>query len=243
MQTLYLENLFHSPSCVPTKISFYVKFLEMIQHTMPMSPGVQAKHQNWERTSYLPQAFTECFLCLWLSLLSLSLSVFLCVSLACMLHLHFGKGDITCFFLYPIPHAFPGTTSYSFSPWGAILSPLPDHMTLLSVAWPWYGHKQGCSVQLLICLQLFATPWTAAPQASLSITNSWNLLNLMSIELVMPSNILILCHPLLLLPSIFSLSQNHGLFQRVSSLHQVAKILELQLQHQFFQLIFRTYFL
>ena len=47
------------------------------------------------------------------------------------------------------------------------------------------------------------TPWTAARQATLSITNSWNLLKLMSIELVMPSNHLILCHPLLLLPSIF----------------------------------------
>ena len=49
-----------------------------------------------------------------------------------------------------------------------------------------------------------ATPWTAAYQASLSITNSWSLLKLMSIELVMPSNHLILCHPLVLLPSIFS---------------------------------------
>ena len=58
-------------------------------------------------------------------------------------------------------------------------------------------------VQSLSCVRLFATPWTAAPQASLSITNSWNLLTLMSIELVMPSNHLILCHPLLLLPSIF----------------------------------------
>ena len=48
------------------------------------------------------------------------------------------------------------------------------------------------------------TPWTAAHQASLSITNSWSLLKLMSIESVMPSNHLILCHPLLLLPSIFS---------------------------------------
>ena len=49
----------------------------------------------------------------------------------------------------------------------------------------------------------FATPWIAAHQASLSITNSWNLPKLMSIELVMPSNHLILCHPLLLLPLIF----------------------------------------
>ena len=49
----------------------------------------------------------------------------------------------------------------------------------------------------------FVTPWTAACQASLSITNSWSLLKLMSTEPVMPSNLLILCHPLLLLPSIF----------------------------------------
>ena len=58
------------------------------------------------------------------------------------------------------------------------------------------------SVQSLSCVQLFATPWTAARQASLSNTNSWNLLKLMSIKPVMPSNHLIFCHPLLLLPSI-----------------------------------------
>ena len=57
------------------------------------------------------------------------------------------------------------------------------------------------SVQSLMHVQLFATPWTAARQASLSITNSWSLLTLMSIESVMPSNHLILCRPLLL-PSI-----------------------------------------
>ena len=62
---------------------------------------------------------------------------------------------------------------------------------------------QFSSVQLLSCVQLFATPWTAALQASLSITNSWSLLILMSIESMMPSNHIILCHPLLLLPSIF----------------------------------------
>ena len=59
------------------------------------------------------------------------------------------------------------------------------------------------SVQSLSHVGLFATPWTAACQASLSITHSWSLLKPMSIELVMPSNYLILCHPLLLLPSIF----------------------------------------
>ena len=56
-------------------------------------------------------------------------------------------------------------------------------------------NSQFSSVQLLHCVQLFATPWTAAHQASLSITNSWSLLRLMSVELVMPSNHLILCHP------------------------------------------------
>ena len=59
------------------------------------------------------------------------------------------------------------------------------------------------TVQSLSCVQLFLTPWTAAHQTSLSITNSWSLLKLMSIELVMPSNHLILCRPLFLLPSIF----------------------------------------
>ena len=59
------------------------------------------------------------------------------------------------------------------------------------------------SVQLLRCVWFIATPWTAACQASLSITNSWSLLKLMSIELVMPSNHLILCHPHFLPPSIF----------------------------------------
>ena len=59
------------------------------------------------------------------------------------------------------------------------------------------------SVHLLSHVQLFATPWTAAHQAFLSITNSWSLFKLISIESVMPSNHLILCHPLLLPPSIF----------------------------------------
>ena len=60
------------------------------------------------------------------------------------------------------------------------------------------------SVQSLSRIWLFATPWTAACQASLSITNSWSLLKLMPIELVMPANHLILCHPLILSLSIFS---------------------------------------
>ena len=59
------------------------------------------------------------------------------------------------------------------------------------------------SVQLLSCVWLFVTPGTAAHQASLSITSSWSLLKLMSIKSGMPSNNLILCRPLLLLPSVF----------------------------------------
>ena len=70
-----------------------------------------------------------------------------------------------------------------------------------------YNSRQGknqYSVQSLGHVWLFATPWTVALQASLSITNSQSLLKLMSIESMMPSNHLILWHPLLLLPSIFS---------------------------------------
>ena len=72
------------------------------------------------------------------------------------------------------------------------------------------------SVQSLSRVRLFATPWTAARQASLSITNSQSLLTLMSIELVMPSNCLILCHPLFLLPSVFL---SIRVFSNESALH------------------------
>ena len=66
-----------------------------------------------------------------------------------------------------------------------------------------YHFIQFSSVQLLSCVRLFVTPWTAARQASLSITNSRSSPKLISMELVMPPNHLILCHPLLLPPSIF----------------------------------------
>ena len=71
-------------------------------------------------------------------------------------------------------------------------------------------------VQLLSCVQLLATPWTAACQASLSFTISQNLLKLTSIESVMPSNHLILCRPLLLLPSTFP---SIRVFSNESALH------------------------
>ena len=72
------------------------------------------------------------------------------------------------------------------------------------------------SIQLLSHVWLFATPWTAACQALLSITNSWSLLKLMSISSVMPSNHLITCCPLLLLPSIFPIIR---VFSNESVLH------------------------
>ena len=78
---------------------------------------------------------------------------------------------------------------------------------------------QFSSVQLLSCVWLFATPWTTAHQAFLSIINSHNLPKLTSIELVMPSNHFTLCCPLLLLPSIFP--SIRVFFKWVSSSHQV----------------------
>ena len=114
---------------------------------------------------------------------------------------------------------WPKYWSFSFS-----ISPSNEHPGLISFRMDWLdlaGHTLGncpagvigqsleiflsvvSSVQLLSCVQLFVTPCTAVYQASLSITNSWSLLKPMSIELVMPSNHLILCCPLLLLPSIF----------------------------------------
>ena len=90
---------------------------------------------------------------------------------------------------------------------------------------------QFSSIQLLSRIWLFVTPWTAARQSSLSIANFRNLLKLMSIESVMPSNHLILCHSLLLPPSIFSSIR----VSWVSSSCQVAKAFEFQFQHQSFQ--------
>ena len=92
---------------------------------------------------------------------------------------------------------------------------------------------QFSSIQSFSHVRLFATPWTTAHQASLSIINARSLLKLMSNKSVMLSNHLILCHPLLLPSSIFP---NNRVFSNESVLlHQVAKVLEFQLQHQPFQ--------
>ena len=96
-------------------------------------------------------------------------------------------------------------------------------------------------VQSFSRVQLFATSWTAAQQASLSFTISRSLFKLTPIELVMLSNYPVLCHPLLPLPSVLP---SIRVFSNESTIcHQVAKVLEFQLQHQSLQGIFRTDFL
>ena len=92
------------------------------------------------------------------------------------------------------------------------------------------------SVQSLSHTRLFANPWATAHQASLSNTNAWSLAKPMSIELVMPT-ISSSVFPFSSCPQFF---QHQGLFKWVSSLHQVAKVLEFQLQHQSFQWTLRT---
>ena len=100
---------------------------------------------------------------------------------------------------------------------------------------PWLkSHVTDSSVSRV---RLFATAWSGACQASLSITNSWSSLKLTSIELVMPSSHLILCSPLFLLPPI---PPSVSLFQWVNPLHEVAQVLEFQLYHQSFQRTPRT---
>ena len=99
---------------------------------------------------------------------------------------------------------------------------------------------QFSSVQSLSRVQLFATPWTTARQASLSITNSCSSPRFASIKSVMPSSHLILCHPFSSAPNP---SQPQSLFQWLNSSYEVAKVLEFQLQHQSFQWTPRTDFL
>ena len=94
-------------------------------------------------------------------------------------------------------------------------------------------------IQLLIRVQLFVTPWPAARQASLS-TVSQSLLKFMSIQLMMPSNHLILCHPLLLLLSILPIIRVFSSELALSI--KGPEVLELELQHQSFQCVFRVVF-
>ena len=92
-------------------------------------------------------------------------------------------------------------------------------------------------VQLLSCVWLFPTPWIATLQASLSFT----ILSLLKLSSIGVGDAIQQCHLLLSPSPAFSLSQHHGLFHWVSSLHQVTKVLELQLQPQSFQWIFNDF--
>ena len=126
-------------------------------------------------------------------------------------------------------------------PWSVISLPLFHSSGGFGDVWTWRvsitSGLQFSSVQSLIRVQLFATPWITARQASLSITNSRSSLKLMCIASVMPSSHLILCRPLLLLPPI---PPSIRVFSNESTLHEVAKVLEFQLQHQSFQRTPRT---
>ena len=125
---------------------------------------------------------------------------------------------LPCIVLFILSPNFPSTKCRDFTCW-----------------------TQFRSVQSLIYVRFFVTPWTTACQTSLFITNSQSLLKFMSIESVMPSNHLILCHPLLLLHSVFP---SIRVFSNESVLRiRWPKYWEFQLQHQSFQWIFRTDFL
>ena len=95
--------------------------------------------------------------------------------------------------------------------------------------------SESVQFKSLSCVWLFATPWTAVRQASLSITSSQSLLKLKSIKSVMPPTISSSVVP----SPTFNLSQHQGLFQWISSSYQVDKVLEFHLQHQSFQWIFK----
>ena len=99
---------------------------------------------------------------------------------------------------------WPGKFHRLYTPWVAkSWTWLSDFHFTFTYTWKKLQDQAISSVQSLSCVRLFATPWITARKASLSITNSWSSPKLMSIKLLMPSSHLILCCPLLLLPSIF----------------------------------------
>ena len=131
----------------------------------------------------------------------------------------------------PAPHTFPFLPKLS-------TSNICSTMNVTSWNQNWENFSvQFSSVQPLSHVQLFAIPWIAASQASLSITNSRNSLKLTSIESVMPFSHLILFRSPFLSPTI---PPSIRVFSNESSSHQVAKVLEFQLQHQSFQWTPRT---
>ena len=137
----------------------------------------------------------------------------------------------------PDPEGCPGENRIHFSAWFPGTLTLEEkgacpQQTSLDQPLLLGSSVQFSSVQSLSWVQLFVTPWTAACQASLSNTNSRSLLKFMSIESVMPSKHLILCHPLLLPPSIFP---SIRVFSKESVLRIRWPKNQFQLQHQSFQ--------
>ena len=164
------------------------------------------RHNYW-RTIALQYCVSLCHTALWIihgytnvpSLLSPLSSPYQKQSLDCHKTLgwapSFTQQSLTCFY-FTYGNVYVSMFSSQFAP----LSLQPWNWKMLA---PWKeSYDQPSSVQLLRRVWLFVTPWTAARQASLYITNSQSLLRFMSIESVMPSNHFILRHPLLLLPSI-----------------------------------------
>ena len=139
----------------------------------------------------------------------------------CMVHLNNQSATPACGQEDAIPH--------SRSPWDCI-----------SAQFQQKPHISFSSVQSISRVRLFVTPWTAACQASLSITNSWSLLKLISFESVMSSSHLILCHPLSSCLQSFPAS---GSFQMSLLFASGGPSIGASAQHQSFQWIFRTDFL
>ena len=146
-------------------------------------------------------------------------------------HQHFGHAlTFRPLLLLCLEHSFLERLHRSFPQANVTFSLVPSYEKFGTSILHTYPTPYFSSGHLFSRVWLFATPWTAACQGSLSITNSQSLLKLMSVESMMPSNHFILCwcSPS---PSAFNLSQHQGLFQWVTSSHQKAKVLEFLLQH------------
>ena len=116
---------------------------------------------------------------------------------------------------------YPHDDMADWEPWGVALPSITSIISYVTSLKIKFHNSKYQSVQLLSHVWLFVTPWNAVRKASRSITNSQSLLKLMSVESVMPSNHLILCHPLLCLPSIFP---SIRVFSKESVLHILHKI-------------------
>ena len=143
---------------------------------------------------------------------------------------------------HPYPHPIKGTSSSLLREPARnlllVLTPPAVAGAPVKPGVPFWPLINFYSVQLLSRVQLFATPRTAAHQASPSITNSWSLLKFMCIEPVMPSNHLILCRPLLLLPSVFP---SIRVFPKQDNLYHFSRFhIYVLIDHIFF---FLTYFI